>query len=272
MARLIKTRTFTLLNGNDYEIRKRIIKKDTHYLPHGHEFFEFGIILDGEGVHTYNDTSYKIGAGDAYLISYCDFHAFYATSDVTLISLQFSGNMIQDEINSYLSLNYIRFKCRFDNAELDEITALLDTIAKETSEKPIYSNIVIKNALSTLTVKMLRKSHYTQMPFTPSIVQLAIGYINKNFKHDISLSDVAKEFSVTPNYLGTLILKWTGSSFSEYINTMRIDYASNLLVSSDLSVKEIAFTSGYNSVEYFLYVFKKAKGTTPLKYRNNARG
>lgn len=271
MIRLIKTRSFELLNGNNYTIKKRVIKKGKQYPPHGHEFFEFEIIISGKGMHTYNDTTYEVSAGDAYLISYRDFHAFSATTDITLLSLQFNGSVLAEEINSYLSLNYNRFKCKFNAHETEEIINILDTIANEINEKELYGDIVIKNAISMLTVKVLRNSSYTEMPFTPSLVQLAIGYINQNFKHDISLSDIAKEFSVTPNYMGTLILKWTGCTFSEYINTMRTDYASNLLTSSDLSVKEIAFSSGYNSVEYFSYVFKKITGKTPLKFRSDRK-
>lgn len=271
MIRLLKTHSSDFMNGHNYILKKRFIKKGKHYPPHGHEFFEFEIIISGEGVHTYNDTTYTVTAGDAYLISYRDFHAFSAVSDVTLLSLQFSGAILADEINSYLSLNHNRFKCKFDEKETEEIVHILDTIADEISEKAIYSDIVIKNAISNLTIKILRNSSYTEVPFAPSLVQLAIGYINNNFKHDISLSDIAKEFSVTPNYMGSLIFKWTGCSFSEYLNTMRIDYASNLLISSNLSVKEIAFSSGYNSVEYFTYVFKKLNGASPLKFRNDRK-
>ena len=61
--------------------------------------------------------------------------------------------------------------------------------------------------------------------------------------------------------------KWTGAGFSEYVNTARIKYACNLLTTTDLSVKEIAFSSGYNSVEHFMYVFKKKTADTPANYR-----
>jgi YesN/AraC family two-component response regulator len=72
---------------------------------------------------------------------------------------------------------------------------------------------------------------------------------------------------VTPNYLGVQFTKKMGISFSDYLNTMRLRYACNLLDSTDLAVKEIAFASGYNSVEHFGYTFKKILGDSPLNYK-----
>ena len=47
----------------------------------------------------------------------------------------------------------------------------------------------------------------------------------------------------------------------------RLKYACGLLCTSSLSVKQIAFESGYNSAEYFVYVFKQKLGVTPSEYR-----
>lgn len=72
--------------------------------------------------------------------------------------------------------------------------------------------------------------------------------------------------SVTPNYLGMLFSKRMGVSFSDYLNTVRLRVACNLLAQTELSVKEIAFASGYNSFEHFEYTFKKTfLLTTPIQ-------
>ena len=81
------------------------------------------------------------------------------------------------------------------------------------------------------------------------------------------LEKVSKELSISQNHLGSLIKKEIGMSFSEYLNSVRLKYACDLLKSTNLSVKEIAFSSGYSSVEYFLYIFKQKLKTAPTKYR-----
>ena len=103
---------------------------------------------------------------------------------------------------------------------------------------------------------------------TPLPVQQAVAYINANFRSSLTLDELAEKLSFSPNYLGQLFKSQTGSTFNEYINTLRLKYACQLLAATDLSVKEVAFQSGYGSTEYFLYIFKKKTMITPGEYRN----
>ena len=91
--------------------------------------------------------------------------------------------------------------------------------------------------------------------------------VQARFLEDITLEELASTAFVTPNYLGALFKKWTGSTFPAYLNTVRLRHACNLLLTTDLSVKEIAFASGYRSVEHFCYTFQKMLRTTPRAFR-----
>ena len=99
------------------------------------------------------------------------------------------------------------------------------------------------------------------------LVQQAVKIINKNFRNELTLKDVSDKLSVTPKYLGSIFIKNMNINFNDYLNNLRLKYACNLLVSSDLSIKEIAYSSGYNSEQYFLYVFKKHIKLTPSEYK-----
>jgi len=68
------------------------------------------------------------------------------------------------------------------------------------------------------------------------------------------------------------IKKRTGKTFIEYLNDVRIGYASRKLIERDLSVSEIAFMCGFNNIANFNRVFKKCKNRTPTKYRQDFSG
>ncbi len=68
------------------------------------------------------------------------------------------------------------------------------------------------------------------------------------------------------------IKKRTGKTFIEYLNDVRIGYASRKLIERDLSVSEIAFMCGFNNIANFNRVFKKNKNRTPTKYRQDFSG
>lgn len=61
-------------------------------------------------------------------------------------------------------------------------------------------------------------------------------------------------------------------NFSTYVNQQRIDYAKNLLISTKLSVAEIAFESGYDSLRTFNRSFRQISGISPTDFRRTLSG
>ena len=114
---------------------------------------------------------------------------------------------------------------------------------------------------------MIRKSSADKIHVAPLPIQQAIAYMNEHFLEKITLEELAEQLSFSTNYLGQLFKNQIGCTFNEYLNTLRLKYACSLLVASDMPVKEVAYISGYSSVEYFMYVFRKKMGMTPGEYR-----
>ncbi len=97
------------------------------------------------------------------------------------------------------------------------------------------------------------------------------AYIQKNFEHNISLHDIARHVSMNDSYLSALFSKKTGISITEYITSLRLAKAKNLLRHSDQRIYQIALECGYTDESYFGKVFKKYEGCTPHEYRNPER-
>lgn len=95
------------------------------------------------------------------------------------------------------------------------------------------------------------------------------AYMEEHFAEDISLTDIAEYFKLTPTYCSTVIKESTGNSYSQNLITMRIRHARELLKNTDLKIYEIAIQTGYKDVKYFNRIFKKETGITPVQYREN---
>lgn len=88
--------------------------------------------------------------------------------------------------------------------------------------------------------------------------------IDKNYMNpDLSLGYVSNEIAVSPNYLSALIKKATGSTFVDLLSQKRIEVAKELLMCTDMKIREIAEKCGYNDQHYFSYCFKKYTGMSP---------
>lgn len=103
-------------------------------------------------------------------------------------------------------------------------------------------------------------------------VKLLYDYVQKNYSSKMTLDEVSKLVNMSNVSFNRFIKKRTGKTFVEYLNDVRIGYASRWLIEKDYSVSEIAFMCGFNSIANFNRVFKKSKGTTPTNYRQDFSG
>ena len=254
------------INDEDgFILYERFISAGTRYPLHWHEFLEFEIIVSGSAEHIYNGETYVVEPGNAYMMCYYDFHELTALTDVTLYSIHFGINMLDEEISRYLDFN--KFHCHFEEEEANRINRRMQELTEETKNRRPFSRQIIRNIISEIVIAMIRKSTVTEIHTAPLPVQQAIAYLNEHFLEKLSLDELARELSFSPNYLGHLFKTQIGCSFNDYLNTLRLKYACGLLLSSKMTVKEIAYTAGYSSVEYFMYSFKKRMHMTPGEYR-----
>lgn len=95
-------------------------------------------------------------------------------------------------------------------------------------------------------------------------------YIEKNFKEEINLTALADEFYINYHYMSRLFKQRTGYSPKEYITLNRLSYAKELLETTDIRVKHIAYRCGYSDVNNFIRSFKARYGATPEIFRDLA--
>ncbi|MFA9397039.1 MAG: response regulator [Clostridiaceae bacterium] len=101
------------------------------------------------------------------------------------------------------------------------------------------------------------------------LIKMAKVYIDKKYKEEISLEDVAKDVSLSPHYFSRLFKDETGENFIDYITRTRIDKAKKLMKLDKMTIKEICFEVGYQDPNYFSRLFKKSENITPTEYIKN---
>ncbi|WP_031409168.1 response regulator transcription factor [Geobacillus vulcani] len=100
------------------------------------------------------------------------------------------------------------------------------------------------------------------------IVRRARQYIQKHFSQpDLTLESVAQFLNVSPVYLSRMIKQELGISFTHLLTKTRMEKASELLLSTELPIHEIAERVGYDTQHYFSTAFKKTIGVSPNQYR-----
>lgn len=100
-----------------------------------------------------------------------------------------------------------------------------------------------------------------------SIVDQAIDYIQSHLAENLTVETIAANAGYSPSYFSHVFHKETGVSPYHFVVKSRMDYAMQLLQTTRLSVQDIAFQVGFNSIANFCYAFRKEKGMSPHEYR-----
>lgn len=100
-------------------------------------------------------------------------------------------------------------------------------------------------------------------------VRTAQRYISEHLTENLNLSEVAEKAGVSTAYLSTLFSQHLGCGFVDYLNKMRIEYASHYMQDGGMKIYEIAYKVGFRDEKYFSRVFKKVMGLSPSEYRRS---
>ena len=97
--------------------------------------------------------------------------------------------------------------------------------------------------------------------------QRLTAYIGREYGHDISLDSVGEALSMSPSYIGLVFRHVGGTSFLKYLTDVRMEEVRRLLVTTDLTLREIGERVGIENQNTLIRTFKKAEGVTPGQYR-----
>ncbi|MCR5106458.1 MAG: response regulator [Eubacterium sp.] len=105
--------------------------------------------------------------------------------------------------------------------------------------------------------------------FDNKLIDNVIADIREHYMEDISLTSLSSKYNISMGHLSKMIKDNLKVNFSDYIASLRIQRAKELLRDDSMSIQEIAEIVGYNDYFYFTKVFKKIEGISPSKYRKS---
>lgn len=147
-----------------------------------------------------------------------------------------------------------------DQAAFGELNNLFRGIDREhdyTRLKELYQNAA--GRLAQLVQEANRRPS--------ALVQEAKVWLEKNFRRDLSLQQAAEALAVSPSHLSRRFRQETGFTFTEYLNKLRLEEAARLLLDRSLSVTEVCYQVGFQSLSHFQRLFRDFYGKSPSAYR-----
>ncbi|MCV6636420.1 helix-turn-helix transcriptional regulator [Candidatus Albibeggiatoa sp. nov. NOAA] len=190
------------------------------------------------------------------------------------------GFSIQEQIKKYHFFNYALHEAlHLSPSEEKQIKSLFDAIEREYhNNQDEFTKELILDLISAL-LRYANRYYHRQFLARKE----AKGGIQERFKRELairlnqepsydlnipSIEDIASTLNVTPRYLSDALKAETGKTAKEWIHIELLEVAKDLLLSSDATISEVAYTLGFEYPNYFARLFKKKVGVTPTQYRN----
>ena len=133
-------------------------------------------------------------------------------------------------------------------------------------------DIIIQASLCAAIIKLARlfaESKKHKDDDINTYISKAIAFMGSRYSEDISIEMAAQHVNLNTSYFYKIFKQVMQKTPAEYLNELRISKAKMLLERSDIPINDICFYTGFNSRQYFSYVFKKHTEMTPKQYRTN---
>lgn len=242
---------------------------------HYHNFLEIELFVENGSLHTLNGKEYVTERGTLVVVSDVDQHEYRLPPSIPYyraFSTHFYNDLLSPSVmRLFEKLTGHQYTCRTEEqfALLRyEFQLLHDVIngALPTSD----SKAMVKNTLSRIL--LLADSFFGGETLSQDTVKSddpEIDYVNRYFRHPVTLEEVAEAVGLSPYYFSRKFHAKHGVTFQEYLLKKRLQWAYDLIQSSPLPVSQIAEEAGFNSRSYFVGKFKQYYGCSPRELRKN---
>ena len=249
--------------------------------PHLHDEMEIGMIMEGAGKLQRGAEAVSLGPGEVYVVNSLESHEFSSPQGALILSLQVSpkllapyfptavssvflvpqaaGSFPKDQYELLCSLMVeigYHFFCRFPGYEFTCMSMLNMVFYLLYAYLPRRS--LSEEERGALFARMNRMSRITR-------------FVDENFHQKLLLRDIARREGLTMSYLSHLFRDTMNMTFQEYLNEVRLEYACQLLRSTDRGISDICLESGFSDIRYLNQAFSKRYQCSPKEYREKNR-
>ncbi|WP_179136175.1 AraC family transcriptional regulator [Paenibacillus sp. 32352] len=254
---------------------------------HTHDAIEISYVTEGIGYQFINNTVVPVKRGDIYLLPMGTSHVYRPPSPdkvrtLSILNCVFRPELLQSsssfppagsELHNALFHSENMRQPWFHHYDKDSKYGELfhNLLSEYRLQLPGYE-VIVHSILIQILALLHRDTLSTSVPETMNLkVQDALQFIKQHYHEDINLKQVAEHAFLSVSHLQRLIKQATGTSFTSYVQHLRVQKCCELLKATSMTVQQIAGTVGYHDMKFFHTLFRQKTGMTPQEYRKNDR-
>ena len=159
-----------------------------------------------------------------------------------------------------------------DEQTKNEFLELFEKMQNEEQERKSYYREMMNSYFNLILSKYLRSTNAkTKNSYNKELVSRTKSYIKENYKQKIDFEAIAASFGYSYDRFRHIFAEETKTSINQYLLNCRLYAAKQMLISTNMSVKEIAIECGFKNNVHFNNFFTSKMNISPLKFRNSSK-
>lgn len=270
--------TYERIQGEEGLSVRTIIHSVDGFKLHWHNEMELILVLEGSVTIRIGEEVYVLHENDFILVNSGELHSTMRTKEKNvLLAVQIDPEFFNGFFPDFMKM---KFDCRSfqdrggDQDRFNTIRHYMAKIVWKLNKKDLGYQFNIGSHLYFLGEHLLRNFDYKLIEEDKKLqdtdlvrLRRIVDYINKNSYKKFTLKEIAKNEHLNYYYLSHFIKDKIGLSFQEYLNTVRLNKAVKLLMTTDMSIISISNESGFPNINSFNTLFKEIYSLTPTEFR-----
>lgn len=245
---------------------------------HWHNETELLYVKSGTLNIMVNKKGYTCAEGEMVFINSGELHSVDG-NNIHYYAMVFNPDMLSFSLDDDVQKNILRPFAEneilfFNKPKISaDIAWIIDDIIKINTEYPQGYMLETKALLLMLINRLFCAGMYSRKNLsvyeteTEHRLKAILAYIGNHYSENLSLSDISREFNMSPKYFCRFFKTHFNKTFVEYLNLVRVENALKLMNSEDIYITEVGMLCGFSNMSYFTKTFKKAVGQTPSAYK-----
>lgn len=247
---------------------------------HEVEFFILLVVTEGQGTHTVDFIDYKLEKGSVLTIRRDQIHKFFKSDTIKGYLLLFTDAFLVsylEKLEGQKSLQLFNEllgvpKIQLSSTDYNTVSTLINRMENEYfTQMDDHSLGIIRSELHILITKLFRiKSESNQIASDKKYLSEFISFqelVENNVVNTNRVKDYAEMMAISTKTLNTISKSIVNKTAKEFIDEIGTKQIKRLLINTTLSIKEIAYASGFEETTNFYKYFKRQVGTTPEQFR-----
>jgi len=262
------------------------VRKSMRYFAgfhHTHDYFEIQCVLEGNAEYATALGNIPIQKNDLVLVPPNTDHCIYDIKEGTIINFGIRKSTFEIAFRDILSSNLpisvyfknamtgqqnneIFFRNALDEFSLQLLLMMYHQQKLDTNESKKINDHLAQSFIYYIAEKSTTDSIFGSAEYMKDKIWDIRMHMIENYK-TITLSSLANHFHYSESYLSRFILRQLGLNFSQLLQEIRLEKSCQLLIEIDMKITELCENVGYNNESYYINIFRKKYGVTPLQFR-----